>query len=301
MTEQTSDQGASQSLSDRIASAFGGGEPEPQVEQPEATAEATSEAETGEPSAPPAEEFEELEYEGEKLQLRKGSKIKEALMRQQDYTQKTQSLADKQRMLEHAQAQMRVAAVAQQFRDSVQSDVQALAAVEAQENYILQNWRNLSEAERAELPRVTAEVAKAKANLADKERQFIAQQQSQIQQLQAQSLEVIRKAIPNWNEATAKAVREHALSDGYTAEEVGSIHDPRHAVTLWKAQQYDALKAKAAPVQAKSPVARPGSSNPMPADVKDRLNYRKQIAKHERGSPERQRIAKDRIASIFSR
>lgn len=298
MTEQTSDQAQGQSLQDRIASALGGGDPEPSVpEQPTETAETASEG--GQEPAAPVEEFFELEYEGEKFQLPK--KLEKGFLQEKDYTQKAQSLADKARMLEHTQSQLRVASVAQQFRDSVQSDVQALAAIEAQENYILSNWRNLSEADRAELPRVTAQVAKAKADLQEKERAFLAQQRQTIESLQTQSLEIIRKAIPNWNDTTAKAVREHALNEGYTAEELGSIHDPRHAVTLWKAQQYDAMKAKATPVVPKSPVAKPGPSNPMPADVKDRLNYRKQIGKHAPGSPERQKLARERIASIFSR
>lgn len=292
------DQGSGQSLSDRIASAFGGGDEPQQVEQPQETAEAASEQAPQE-AQPPAEEFFELEYEGEKFQLPK--KLEKGFMQEKDYTQKSQKIADTMRMLEHTQSQMRVASAMQSFRDSVQSDVQALAAAEAQENYILQNWRNLTEADRAELPRVTAQVAKAKADLAEKERAFLAQQKQQIESLQAQSLDIVKKAIPNWNPEIAKGVREWAISEGYTAEELGSIHDPRHAVTLWKAQQYDAMKAKAAPVVKQVPVAKPGSSNPMPAEVKDRLNYRKQLAKFEKGSPERQRVARDRVADIFSR
>lgn len=298
MTEQTSDQGQGQSLQDRIASAFGGGEPK--TEQAEQSAETAPEEAASQEEAPtPVEETFELDYEGEKFTLPK--KLEKGFMQEKDYTQKSQSIAEQKRTIEHLQQQMRVGASAQQFRDSIQPDLQKLAAAEAQENYILQNWHSLSEADRAELPRVTAQVAKTRQELQGKQQQFLTEQQQAISALRSQSLEIVKKSIPNWNENVAKAIREHAISEGYTAEEIGSIHDPRHALTLWKAAQYDAMKAKAAPVVKTAPVAKPGPSNPMPADVKDRLNYRKQLAKAQKGSTEHQRLVKDRVASIFSR
>jgi hypothetical protein len=60
-----------------------------------------------EPDAPPEvetsdDDSEEVDYEGEKYKLPK--KLKDALLRQQDYTQKTQQVAEQRRAIE-AQAQ----------------------------------------------------------------------------------------------------------------------------------------------------------------------------------------------------
>jgi hypothetical protein len=132
-----------------------------------------------------------------------------------------------------------------------------------------------------------------------KRREWGEKQQAEIAKLRAQSLETISKRVPGWNEATAKSIREHALSEGYTETELNSILDPRHVLTLWKAQQYDQTRKNAAPAVSQAKAAKVSSANPMPAHVKDTLNFRKAVARTEGKPTERKALVEQRIQNLF--
>ena len=61
--------------------------------------------------------------------------------------------------------------------------------------------------------------------------------------LKTKALDAVTKRIPGWNDAMWTSIREHTKADGYTEAELASIFDPRHQITLWKAQQYDLNRA----------------------------------------------------------
>jgi hypothetical protein len=84
-----------------------------------------------------------------------------------------------------------------------------------------------------------------------------------------------------------------------TEEELNSILDPRHVSILWKAQQYEKLKAQATPAANAAKNLRTTPTNPMPQHVKDKLAFRKEVSKHALGSVPQQRLVKDRIAKLF--
>jgi hypothetical protein len=113
-----SEQPATESLSieDRIANAF---EPEqPEVEaQPE-----QQEAEAPESEASP--EFAEVEYEGKSYQV--PPEIKDALLRQSDYTRKTTEAAERTRALEQKELEHRFVEDRRKFDDAVKDDVSQL-------------------------------------------------------------------------------------------------------------------------------------------------------------------------------
>ena len=133
-----------------------------------------------------------------------------------------------------------------------------------------------------------------------KQKEWTDKQRTEFEKFRSQSLEILRHKVPTWNEETAKAVKSHALSEGYSDAEISAIADPRHALTLWKAYQYDQLQSKAQATVSQARIAKPTPTNPMPQHVKEKLNYRKAL-KSAATPEERQRIAKQRIGSIFSR
>jgi hypothetical protein len=99
------------------------------------------------------------------------------------------------------------------------------------------------------------------------------------QEATVKAKDYITKAIKNWGPETERAVREHALSEGYTAPELDALADPRLVKTLWKAQQFDKLQKSTLDGRVKSaPTVKPGSSNPMPQNVKDQFALKKTLS-----------------------
>lgn len=304
------------SLQDRIANAFGGGDPKPkapaprqeapaQIEQPTETEAASGETtEEVEATSAPAEETFELEIEGEKYVLPK--KLEKGFMQERDYTQKAQTLAETRKQVELVQEQARIAQMRATFDQSLASELQQLAAYDwALEQAKSTNWASLSTEEmlrkKLEFDGYKDQRETLHKQIEGKRQEFFTAQLAEIQKIKAQSLDVLKKRIPNWGEDTMKAVRAHALQDGYTEAELASILDPRHAMTLWKAQQFDQLQAQAKPSVAAAKIVKTSPTNPMPQHVKDKLNFRKVLQKAPPGSPERKRAVEDRVAGIFSR
>jgi hypothetical protein len=271
--------------------------PDQVPEQPEATSE-TPEGESTVPA------FEEVEYEGKTYQV--PPELKEAVIRQSDYTKKTQELSEQRQLVEHQQAQMRLAAMQQQFEQSVSTERQQLSMLD----YLIgerskANWAQMSTDElmrsRLEIDQLKEQKAGIEAEIGKKQEQHFAQLQEQVKAAQAKANELLKQRIPQWSEATKNEVRDWALANGFTKEEVSSIHDPRHAEVLWKASQYDKARKSAQPAVAAAKAAKVSGSNPMPAEVREKLNFRKAVAKTEGNAQERRAVVEQRITSIFGK
>lgn len=288
----------SPSMEDRVSALFE--KPIPETEAPEQTTEepeATSEA-----PAETAPDFEEVEYEGEKYQV--PPKLKEAIIRQSDYTKKTQEVAEQRKLIEHKEEQLKIAAMQRDFEQYVQNEVSELRELDSQlKMYDNINWREVSADDRSlymlEMNRLEKLRNAKVAEIEGKNKEFTAKVQEQVQGLKNQAQKLLKERIPQWNEATAKETRDWALSNGFTESEINSISDPRHAELLWKAYQYDKARTSAQPAVAQAKSAKVSASNPMPQDVKDKLNFRKQLAKAPKGSQEHRRILEARAAKIF--
>jgi len=307
------EQAPAPSVEDRIASIFSGkpqqaprkqAAPQPEQVQEEPTQQEEPEAASEQPeeAAAPVEETFDLEIDGEKYTLPK--KLEKGFMQERDYTQKSQSLAEQRRALEIAQNQHRIS--------NMQADFQREAGPELRQLEMLDEVIKQAQAQdvsgfdldklirhRMDLDSLKDRRNALNQSIEDKRKDWGNRQAQEIAKLRAQSLDIITKKIPGWSEATAKEIRQHALSEGYTEEELNSILDPRHAVTLWKAQQYDQLKSSAKPTVQNAKAVKTTPSNPMPQQVKDKLAFRKQVSKLQPGSPEHQALVRDRIARIF--
>jgi hypothetical protein len=295
--EVTTEQPPGDSVENRIANIFGG-----ETEQPEETQAASEPEAPSEETKPPADETFEAEIDGEKFTLPK--KLEKSFMQEKDYTQKSQSLAEQRRTLDLVHDQARIAQMSQKFQGEVAPELQQLHMLETViKQAQSQDWSSMQTEEllrkRLELDNLREQRNTLFQAVQAKHQEFTQKQQGEYDQLKTKSLEMIKKRIPTWTEATAKEIREHALNDGYTEAELASILDPRHAVTLWKAQQFDKLQANAKKTVQEVKSVKTTPANPMPQQVKEKLNFNKAMSKTQPGSRERQRVIDDRIAKIF--
>lgn len=298
MENQTPEQGApAPSVEDKVASLFGA-TPETQETAPELQTEAVAQ------EAPAEPETLEIEYEGERFAIPK--KLEKAIMQEKDYTQKSQELANIRRQVEAREQQVRIAAMHEAFNREVSTERQNLAlydAAIAEANKV--NWAQMSTDEiirkKLEIDQWKEQRDALAKSVEGKQAEWNQKLQAEVANLRAVAEEALKKRVPNWSPEVMTQVKNSALSDGYTAEELSQIIDPRHAITLWKAHMYDQSQKKAteAVKQVQSAAVQAKSSRPMDASTKDYLNYRKERSRHAIGSPERQRMAQDRVAKLF--
>lgn len=308
------DQPQAESISDRVAAKFGlTDEPQApqaeQVEQPEGEAAPqgeqveTQEATDAAPETT-ADDFVEIETDEGKFQIPKA--LEPAVLRQKDYTQKTQKLAEREKQWDVLVERNNAHAIRAQFETENAQALQQLQAFDS----VLNQQVDWSQVPDADVPRTLAQRQSWKeqrdqlANqVSAKYQEFNAKQTQALEGVRAKTREANAKAIPNYNDATAKELRDHAKTYGYSEAELAAMDfDPRHAPLLYKAMQYDKLMAsKAKAVQtakAAPPMVKPGSTRPMPQDVKNDLALRKAQASAKTSS-ERAKIIQQRLEGRF--
>lgn len=216
---------------------------EAQADAEEATDDAPAEDSQEEQ---PAADVEEVDIDGEKLKLPK--KVAEAVMRQQDYTRKTQEVAQQRRTVEDRS----------QYLDArehiLQSTFQEAAELQATqkqlEQYAALDWNTLI----AEDPQQAMRLSMARQELQGK----VAEKQQAVQTLIANA-EAARKQhlskqqelgrvelqrrIGALTDSDRQKTYKQGLSLGYSDEELSTIADPRIMHALYKAAQWDALQA----------------------------------------------------------
>lgn len=292
------------SLDDRIADVF---VPTDEAVEParEASSEDSPEQAPQQESDETSPQFEEVEYDGETFQV--PPKLKEAIIHKSDYTKKTQELAELRRNIEFREAQFKQQESSNQFGQFVKDDLSKLQTLDMQiQQYKGLDWATMSVEDitrfKLQLDNLKDQRAELDTQIRGKYGEFQQQQQKSLQELIEKGKEALKKSIPNWSDQTAREVAEYGRSLGFSADEMASVIDPRQVQVLYKAQQYDKLmsnKAQAAKqAQSAPPIVKPGSSNPMPAHVKAKLNAQKAI-KTAKSPQERSRAVDARIGQIF--
>ena len=217
-------------------------------------AEATEETE-GEPA-----EFVSIEYDGTEFEV--PPVLKDAFMRQSDYTQKTQSVAEQRKSLE-----LQAAALTQQQELQQQhfEDVAQIKALDQQlEQYNALNWPELYQTDVGQ----AASLDHQKRELESHRQQTVNRlNQNQAQALESQRAEharvveegqkVLSKEIDNWTPERAQSIAAYGISQGLNEQAVASIVDPVHVKLIDKAMKYDELVAKQ---KAAAPKAEPPKS-----------------------------------------
>ena len=289
-----SDQGESQSqpsIRDRIGAVLSppteqAPEPEQVVEQPQAD-EVAAEAqepevqEVQETEPDPTADWVEVELEGDKIVI--PPKFREAFLKNADYTQKTQALADQRRVIEQR-------AQALQVQEQTLQQLQPLYAQgQMVENAIQQfqriDWETLRQtdpvdyaAKRADYAALTQQRQELLQHVSRGQEYLAQQRQAAIAEAAKAAEPVIRKAIPDWGPEKDSKLTQFALKQGATADELrGLAVRPWAVVLLDMAMKYQDLQAKKAelPKQVKhlSPVAKPGAKSTV--QTSDQASFRK--------------------------
>ena len=215
-------------------------EAEVEAEEPEIEAE-SEEIEAGD------EESEEAEQEPDKYYRVKldGTDyevtLDEALagyQRQQDYTKKTQAIAEEKSKLQAEQE------AAQQDRLRYQQSLEQLVQQQQAQQPVEPDWDQLYEQDPLEWMKQKEEFRSQKErNLELQQQHFQMQQQQQQEQQQqmqqhlAQQHQTLVDAIPEWKDpkvmATEKAqIRDYAMTIGYSEQEISQVYDARAVQAL---------------------------------------------------------------------
>jgi hypothetical protein len=228
-------------------------------ESTETDDEGTDLDEDGNPIEPVEDDSEEIELEGKKYKVPKD--LKDGYLRQADYTQKTQTVAEQKRAVEAEKAaweQQRTqqAEFIKEMREDVgkvhileaefkrfegvdwraaQQQIAALAAdpqaqFQAQQQYNLA-WSQFTASER--------ELQQAKSALTEKEQRLSQEQTQRVQASMREAVQALQRDIPGFNQEIAGKILEHGKAFGLTPEEAQQLSDPR----IWKLLQSDRSKA----------------------------------------------------------
>ena len=219
-------------------------------------AEATEETD----SEPAASEFVSIEYDGQEFEV--PPVLKDAFMRQSDYTQKTQTVAEQRKSLE---AQAAALTQQQELQQQTFEDVAHVKAIDQQiEQYNALNWPELYQQDVGQ----AATLDHQKRELENQRQQTINRlNQNQAKALENQRVEhermreegqkVLSKEIDNWTPELAQTIAAYGVSQGLNEQAVANIVDPVHVKLIDKARKYDELVAKQ---KAAAPKAEPPKS-----------------------------------------
>jgi hypothetical protein len=244
--------------------------------------------------------LEEVEWEGQKYQL--PPVLKSALMRQQDYTQKTQEVSEQRRMVE---LQIQRQNIEQLFQQSVGPENAALAELEAAiKQYNNVDWQALDTDSlvktRHALDMLKERRSEVQKQMEGKRGEFDGKMREVNQKSLQQANEYLSKAIPKWGVEVQTELMGYGQKEGYTDVELGSIRDPRIIKSLWKAQQWDKLQA-AKPIAAKRasgvpPVLKPGATKPVASLDAQRADTLKQL--HQAKDPSKRKELFDKALDL---
>lgn len=234
--------------------------PDDPVEAPEVTAEATAEGTEGD-DPPPEEEYEDVDWEGEKYSIPK--KLKPGLMFQADYTKKTQEVAATKKELEAEKAR-----IIEQSKVA-EEDLNIRAEYVAK-NKELEGYKNVDWDAWVQQDPIAAQQGFIRqqqlqneiGGLNQKIQEQARQRSSEAQQETAKRLNdthEFAKTIPGWTPETDKQVVEFAEAQGFSREELQAAFSPRIYQILHFAMKGHEVLTK--------PVAKPPPLKPTPLKV----------------------------------
>ena len=177
--------------------------------------------------------------------------------RQSDYTRKTQELSDNRREFQSMQQAMaqeyqQIQAERQQYVDALQNVIDG--SVMGLDQLANVDWNKLREEDPVAFITKKEEFRESQDRLRDyqsQQQEVMNQQYAEHQESMKQSLvqehQKMASIVPDWGvpekqKKMASGLKEYAISNGYTAEEVSSLADHRSLIMLLKAQKYDNLQ-----------------------------------------------------------
>jgi hypothetical protein len=206
---------------------------------------------------PEEDEAEEVDYEGKKYKVPK--ELKDALLRQADYTRKTQEVAETRRAVI---AQAQELQEQRMFHEASTQHMAKIARVdEVLSQYAGVNWQQLSaqDPQQAQQHWLAYQQAKDQrqvlaAELLNMGQLFEQRSGEQRQQMLDVGIKVLQQDIPNYAEVAPKLIEHGVKALGFDIDELSHISDPRVVKVLHKAYLYDQMQAAGKQPQAKKPV-----------------------------------------------
>ena len=190
----------------------------------------------------------EIEFNGTTYDV--PEELKDAFLKNKDYTQKTQTLADQRKEVELQQKQIEVTQKEQTFIGEIQPELNNIGYLDAQVKQMDEDLRNnLSTLTSEEMFKKKIEVDGLKEQrqaLADglqvKYKDFEDAQQQSRAELLEQGTQILKSKIPDWNADKSKAVYDYAVLKGIPPQIAESMTDPVHVELIWEASQWRALQ-----------------------------------------------------------
>lgn len=212
-------------------------------EAPEPSEIETTEPEVSEAPQEPIDDGEEVDYEGEKFKV--PAKLKDALLRQADYTRKTQEVAEERRSLEQQRAE--VAQRAEFNQKHVREVAKVMAIDERLEQYQKLDWDSLADADPVQAMKLDRQMRDLQSQRQQAvnsieqihERTALETHQATARRLQEAQAEV-KRDIPNWSSELDMELKKTAMSFGFNEQEA-RVSDPRTIKLVHKAYLYDQL------------------------------------------------------------
>lgn len=237
------------------------------AEEPPQEVSATEEAPQEEV---PEDDSEDFDLDGNILKVPKDlkprlSELKDGYLRREDYTRKTQELADI-----HRQAQLVAETLTQRqaFETEVSKEKEELAKVKAElDQYQSLDWANLEEKAyrtfRDQRAALKDRLQELDQTIKGKVQEFSQKAEQNKRKLAEEGQKYLQKTIPNWGPEAVQLAKSSAESVGYTSGELENVYDARFVALAWRAAQYDKLQtgksAAVASVQKAPPVVKPGA------------------------------------------
>lgn len=194
-----------------------------------------------------APEFIEVEFEGRTYNL--PPELKDALLRQSDYTRKTQTVAEEKRTFEAQKAQFEQQV---NLHHAFLNDLAQVRAVEAQlKQFEGIDWNALYDSDPTEAQKLDRWFRDLKDQRTDAQTRVQQAQRKAIEDMQAQRAKALEKGhqelakeFPGWSQNQASELGAYAQSQGYSPAEIANFVDYRSMRVLHKARLYDQLMAK---------------------------------------------------------
>ena len=230
-------------------------------EESEETEETESEEEEVEEESEDTDEEPEVEaddtivFEGQEYKI---DDLVKGGLRQADYTRKTQALAEQRKGMEAAQQQytaesQAVQAERQQYINALSQIIQSSA--QGLDQFARIDWEALKEEDHIEYLSKKDEYREAQEKV--QQHQFAMQQAQQRQGVESEHqhrimLQQEHKALvdkhPDWADDSKRRelgskLRDYAMAEGYSQEELSNLYDHRAVLMLNKAMKYDALQS----------------------------------------------------------
>jgi hypothetical protein len=272
MTEQSTPVDSA-SVEDRLSSLFASeaapevqSEPEQPVEQ---AIEPVEQVEAPEVEAQPVGEDFEVDGVQYKLPPELKSKVSEwrdGHLRQEDYTRKTQALAD---LTRQATAVAETLQAQKTFDEQLAPKRSELDRVKHQLSlFKTVNWADLDVAQhltlRQQMETLKDQQGELESAIKAEQTKFTEWTSTKKREVLENGHKYLTQTIKGWNQETQAQAISAARSVGFNDHEIESVIDPRFVHIAWKAAQFDKLQsgktAAVAAVQKAPPVVKPGAS-----------------------------------------